>query len=119
MIKYLQIFLEEFPGELIWMPFNLTEEQLSQGRRGYEAELLEEDRYEMFHHSVAQLMFMISQFRRYINMAASLLITRVKITDEYYCGKLKIVLKYLKGTNHTKLMLIVDSFSVVNWWINE
>ena len=32
---------------------------------------------------------------------------------------MKIVIKYLKGTNHMNLTFMVDSFSVVNWWVDS
>ena len=50
-------------------------------------------------------------------MKVSLLIKIVKSTDKYDWGKLNRVLKYLKGTKHMKVTLVVDSLSVVNWWI--
>ena len=73
----------------------------------------------MFHHSVSQLPFMISQFRRDIKMVVSFLTTKVKIPYEDDWGKLKMVLKYPKGTKHMKLTLILDSLSIVYWWIDE
>ena len=51
-------------------------------------------------------------------MAVSLLTTRSKSSYEYEWGKIKRLLKYLKGTKHTKLMLKVDSLLVVNWRID-
>ena len=42
--------------------------------------------------------------------------TKVKRPAEYYWGKLKIALKYLKLTKHMNLTLRFDSLLVVNWW---
>ena len=72
----------------------------------------------MFHHSVAHLIFMSLLSRRYIQTLVSLLTTRVKSPDEDDRVKLKIILKYLKGTKHTNLTLILESLLVVNWWID-
>jgi hypothetical protein len=46
------------------------------------------------------------------------LTTRVKKPDEDDWGKLKRLLKYLKGTKHLKLTLSVDSLSKVLWWVD-
>ena len=47
-----------------------------------------------------------------------LLTARVKRLDEDDLGKLKILLKYLKGTKYKKQTLRVDYFSVLNLWID-
>ena len=72
----------------------------------------------MFRHSVSQFLFVTSLYRGDIHMEVSLLMKSVKSPDEDDWGKLKIFSKYLKVTNHMELTLIVDSFSVVNWWID-
>ena len=46
-------------------------------------------------------------------MAVPFLTKIVKIADGYDLGKMKRVLKYLKGTKHMKLTLQLFSFSVV------
>ena len=71
--------------------------------------MLEEDRYEMLYHLVAQLLFTISLSRRDIYMAVSLLNKKVNIPDEDYWEEMKLVLKYLKITKHVKLTFIVNS----------
>ena len=62
-----------------------------------------------FHHSVAQLLFISTWVQRDIQTAVAFLTTRVKRPDEDDWGKLKRLLKYLKGTRHMKLTLGVDS----------
>ena len=47
----------------------------------------------------------------------SFLTTRDKLLDEDGQGKLKRVLKYLKGTKYMKLTLRVDYLSVVRWFV--
>ena len=49
----------------------------------------------------------------------SFLTTRVKRPYEGDWGKLNIVLKYLKGTNNTKLTMRVEYLSLVKWWIYD
>ena len=38
--------------------------------------------------------------------------------DEDDWGKLKRVIKYLKGTRHMKLTLTVDNMNTVSWWVD-
>lgn len=38
------------------------------------------------------------------------------IEDDW--GKLKRVLKYLKGTRFMKLKLSVDSLAIIQWWVD-
>ena len=46
------------------------------------------------------------------------LTTRVKRPDEDDWGKLKRLLKYLKGTKHLKLILRADSLGTIYWWVD-
>jgi hypothetical protein len=68
-----------------------------------------------FHHTVAQLLFMLTKARRDIRTAVAFLTTRVKRSDEDDWGKLKQVLKYLNGTRYLKLKLSVDSLVMLKW----
>ena len=53
-----------------------------------------------------------------IQTAVSFLTKRVRAPDEHDWGKLKRVLKYLKGTMHMKLTLSVDSLSTICWYVD-
>ena len=44
--------------------------------------------------------------------------TWVKYLDKDDWGKLKRLLKYLKGKRHMKLILSVDSVSIIRWWVD-
>ena len=94
-------------------------DHLFQLRGEYAAEFLEEDRTDMLYQSGEQLLFMSSKSRRDIQTLISFPKTRVKRLDKYDWGKLQIVLKYMKVTNHMKLTLIVDSLSLLNWLMDE
>ncbi len=48
----------------------------------------------------------------------SFLTTCVENPDEDDWGKLKRVLKYLKGTMHMKLKLSVENMGMVQWWVD-
>ena len=55
----------------------------------------------MLYHIVAHFIFMRIQYRRGIHTEVSILTTRVKRPEEDDWGKLKKVLKQLKGTKYT------------------
>eukprot|EP00804_Cyclotella_cryptica_P031175 CCRYP_011748-RA/>CCRYP_011748-RA protein AED:0.26 eAED:0.26 QI:0/0/0/1/0/0/5/0/530 len=55
---------------------------------------------------------------RDIQTAVAFLTTRVKRPDEDDWGKLKRVLKYLKGTRHMRLRLGVDDLRIIQWWVD-
>ena len=61
---------------------------------------------------------MCSRAHRYIQKAVSFLTTRVKHPNEYDWGKLKKVLKYLNGTRHMKLKMMVENMSLIRWWVD-
>ena len=79
---------------------------------------LPEEQATHFHHTAAQLLFISSRVRRDIQTAVSFLTTRVKKPGVDDWGKLKRVLKYLKGTMHMKLKLSVENMEMVKWWID-
>ena len=83
-----------------------------------EAKPLEEERALVFHHTVAQLLFMATRARRDIQTAVAFLTTWVKNPDEDNWGKLKRVLKYLNGTKYLKLNLIVVNLGLLKWFVD-
>ena len=72
----------------------------------------------MFHHNVAQLLFISERSRLHIVITLTFLNTILNILYHYDWGKLKRVLKYLKGIKHMKLNLTVDLMSVIHWWVD-
>jgi hypothetical protein len=80
---------------------------------------LSAEKAEQFHHSVAQLLFVCGKVRRDIQTAVAFLTTRVKKPDEDDWGKLKRIMKYLKGTMHMKLTLSVQDMSTIRWWVDS
>ena len=52
-------------------------------------------------------------------MEGSFLTTRIKRAYEDYWRDIKRVFKYLKGTKHMKILLRVESLSVVKLWIDD
>ena len=57
--------------------------------------------------------------RRDIQTPVAFLTTRVKKPFEDDWGKLRRLLKYLKGTKYMKLTLQVDDLSMVKWWVDS
>jgi len=80
--------------------------------------VIPEEQVRIFHHTVAQLLFLSGRARPDIKTAVAFLTTRVKEPDEDDWGKLKRVLKYLKGTRHMKLRLTVDNMHTLRWWVD-
>ena len=64
-------------------------------------------------------LFAANRARRDIQTAVSFLTTRVQAPDEDDWGKLKRVLKYLKGTRYLKLILSADAMNfAIHWYID-
>jgi hypothetical protein len=118
MIPYLNELLRDFPELIGAIATSPAADHLFKVRPEGEARLLPEEQAISFHHFVARLLFMSSRARRDIQVAVAFLTTRVKAPDEDDWGKLKRVLKYLKGTRGLKLTLSVDDMSIIKWWID-
>ena len=99
MVNYLKRVIAEFPEMITGKAATPAVNHLFTVRDKKEAKALKEERALVFHHTVAQLLFMLTRARRDIQMAVAFLTTRVKSPDENYWGKLKRVLKYLNGTS--------------------
>ena len=61
------------------------------------------------------MLFLANGARRDIQTAVAFLTTRVKKHDEDDWGKLRRVLKYLKGTLYMKLTLTINDLSIIRW----
>eukprot|EP00804_Cyclotella_cryptica_P010749 CCRYP_005527-RA/>CCRYP_005527-RA protein AED:0.26 eAED:0.17 QI:0/0/0/1/1/1/3/0/840 len=122
MSKHLEKIFEDFPEEIGKECSSPASEHLFEIRDPEETERLNkylpEELAQHFHHTVAQLLYVGTQVRRDIQTAVAFLTTRVKKPDEDDWGKLKRVLKYLKGTKNMSLTLSVDDMSVIRWWVD-
>ena len=119
MTDYMMRVIKEFPEDL----GNATaptpaQEFLFKVRPEDEAKKLPEKQAAQYHHVVAQLLFASTRVRRDIQTAVAFLTTRVKAPDEDDWGKLKRVLKYIKGTIGLRLILKASSLSVIKWWVD-
>ena len=71
-----------------------------------------------FHRTMAQRLFLSAMVLRDIQPATAFLTTRVRSPDEDDWGKVKWVLRYLKGTLHMPLILSADSLTLSRWWVD-
>jgi hypothetical protein len=122
MIKHVQKVFDDFSEEIGKEAATPASDHLFTVRDIEEAEklglFLPPEKAKEFHHSIAQLLFISTRVQRDIQTAVAFLTTRVKRPYEDDWGKLKRVLKYLKGTKHLKLVLEVDKIGFVKWWVD-
>ena len=113
MIKYIDKIFKGFSEDIGTPAADPAAKHLFQVREDGEAQYLSEEKAQEFHTVVAQLLFLCNRARRDIQVAVAFLITRVKKPDVDDWGKLRRVLKYLKGTKHMKLTLTMDDLLMV------
>jgi hypothetical protein len=95
MVNYLKSVIAEFPEMITGKAAMPAADHLFTVRDEKEARALKEERALVFHHTVAQLLFMLTRARCNIQTAVAFLTTIVKSPDKDDWGKLKRVLKYL------------------------
>ena len=110
--------LNEFPEQIQGRAATPAHDKLFVVRDDKDAKKLSEEQAVIFHHTVAQLLFMATRARRDIQTAVAFLTTRVKNPDQDDWGKLKRVLKYLNGTKYLKLRLTVDNLAMLKWYVD-
>ncbi len=98
MTEYLSKVIADFPEEIIGKAATPAGDHLFKVRD--DGQKLNEEQVDAFHHTVYQLLFAANRAWRDIQTAASFLVTQVQESDEDDWGKLKRVLKYLKGTRY-------------------
>jgi hypothetical protein len=119
MVNYLKSVIAEFPEMITGKAATPAADHLFTIRDKKEARALKEERVLVFHHTVAQLLFMSTRARRnIIHMAVAFLTTRVKSPDKDDWGKLKRVLKYLNGTKYLKLKIRVDDLGLLKCYVD-
>ena len=80
--------------------------------------LLDREKAELFHHIVAQLLFLCKRSRPDIQTAVSFLCTRVKCPDLDDYKKLARVIKYLRKTIDIPLTLEANDTEIIKWWVD-
>ena len=117
MLPYIDSILEDFSEKIGNTSPTPAAEHLFKVREN--GNLLDEDQAIIFHKTVAQLLFLCTRARRDIQTAVSFLTTRVKNPDEDDWGKVKRVLKYLKGTKSLRLRLTIDNLHCTKWFVDS
>ena len=107
MFQKLDGIIDKFPELITGKTATPEADHMFSVRDADEAKYLPEEMAVAFHHTTAQLLFLSTRARRYIQTAVSFLITRVNKPDKDYWGKLKIALKYLNGMRRLKLTLTI------------
>ena len=118
MIPYIDKVLEDFPEEIKSSAPAPHTEYLFKVREEGKRKKLEAERATAFHHATAQLLFLSQRARRDIMTAVSFLTSRVRDPDEDDWGKVKRVLKYLKGTRSMPLRIKAESLEKTLWDID-
>ena len=119
MIPYLKGVIAEFPELIKERAATPATKHLFTVRDEKEVRLLMEERALTFHHMVAQLLLMATRTRREIQTAVAFLTTRMKTPNEDDWGKLKRMLKYLKGTKYLKLKISVEDLGILKWYVDR
>jgi hypothetical protein len=117
MVDYLKGVLGDFPEEINGSVPTPASEHLFDVRSNEDRTLLNKEKERAFHYAVAQLLFASSRSRKDIQTAVSFLITRVNYPDEDDWRKLKRLLRYIRGTIYTSLILRADSLNIIKWWM--
>ena len=72
----------------------------------------------LFHHFVAQLLYLSKRARPDIQLSVSFLCTRVRGPDTDDYKKLARVMKYIQGTIGLPLILSIDKSGNIKWYID-
>ncbi len=82
------------------------------------ANVLPEEQAMAFHCTTVQLLFLSTRVQWDIQPTTAFLTTQVRSPDKHDWGKVKRVLRYLKGTLHMPLILSADSLTLSRWWVD-
>jgi hypothetical protein len=83
-----------------------------------DAEKLDIETAQLFHHSIAKLLFLCKRARPDIQTAVAFLCTPVKEPDIDNYKKLTRCMHFLRGTLDDPLTLKADNLSIIKWWID-
>jgi hypothetical protein len=116
MIPYISKILTGFPEKITGVSFTAAADHLFDIHPTHEALFLPEEQAQSFHHTTAQLLFLLRVCRDIKPMIA-FFTTHVKQPDEDDWGKLKKILKYLNSTCKLRLTLSANSLTTLHWYV--
>ena len=117
MIPYMQEIVDEFPEDLGKLKAK-TPAAAHLFDVNPDPQFLAEEMADVFHHTVAKLLWASLRARPDILLAISFLTSRVKQPDKDDWAKLTRLLVYVKGTMDLKLRLTSEGTGVVKWWVD-
>ena len=118
MVPFLKKIIDDFPEAITGSAATPAAAHLFDVRDDLERKPIAEPQAQAFHHATAQLLFATIRYRRDIATAVAFLCTRVRDPDEDDWGKLKRVLKYIRGTLYLPLTLEIDDMRLISWWVD-
>mmetsp|Transcript_43635 Transcript_43635/g.63996 ORF Transcript_43635/g.63996 Transcript_43635/m.63996 type:complete len:193 (+) Transcript_43635:143-721(+) len=83
-----------------------------------DADKLNSDLKELFHHVTAQLLFLSKHVRPNLQTAVAFLTTHVKEPDVDDLKKLQQCINYLRDTAKLVLILESDNLNAIYWWVD-
>ncbi len=116
MIPYITNMLDEVPNDMAGESATPASSHLFQVNE--DADKLDEETAQLFHHNVAKLLFLCKRARPDIQTAIAFLCTRVKDPDTDDYKKLTRTIRYLRGTVDLPLTLEADNISIIKWWVD-
>lgn len=116
MTEYLEKVLEDLPDNFKKPAITSAAEHLFHIIKN--AIKLETKDAELFHHVVAQLLFLSKRGRPDILTAITFLTTRVKSPDFDDMKKLKRATRYLQDTKNLALTLESENTGTIHWWVD-
>jgi hypothetical protein len=118
MINYLKGVLDDFLEAIVNTASAPAADNLFTIIPEKECKALNESEAMAFHHSVAQLLFASTRARKDIHTTTAFLTMRVRNPDEDDWGKLRRLMRYIKGKINLPLILRADSLNVIKWWVD-
>ena len=118
MVPFLKKIIEAFPEAITGSAATPAAEHLFKVPEDDSRQILEEERAMAFHNAVAQFLFATIRYRRDISTTVAFLCKHVRELDEDDWGKLKHLLKYIRGTIYLPLTLEIDHTNIIKWWVD-
>jgi hypothetical protein len=116
MIDYIENMITELPADMSGTVRSPASSHLFDVND--DAEKLNTELSDFFHHNVAKLLFLCKRARPDIQTAVAFLCTRVKEPDVDDYKKLGRTMMYLRGTVKMPLTLEADECNIVKWWVD-
>ena len=118
MYGYILRLIQELPPDMIGTSTSPAASHLFQVQEPEDADLLDSDMADDFHHFTAKLLFLAKRTRPDIQTAVAYLCTRVKGPDTDNWKKLAIVIMYLQDTPGLPLVISVENSGNIRWYID-